>query len=185
MCQEAGSEVISMEHMGVIFNRDEEGRLGTRAFGGQRQARTFFVSDFTGQALLHVLYEQVMKAGVRIYEEWFLLSLIVEDGECAGRSHHGDSQRRNPCGSLQDGHNGVRRARACLRAEHQRSYLHRRRHVGCVPGWRIAYGHWRWCSTIRQRSKEVACSSLKEHGARAHTCSTRRARDSWRGMHQT
>ena len=84
MCREAGDEVISMEHMGVIFNRDNEGRLGTRAFGGQRQARTFFVSDFTGQALLHVLYEQVMKAGVRIYEEWFLLSLIVEDGECAG-----------------------------------------------------------------------------------------------------
>ena len=73
MCREAGDEVISMEHMGVIFNRDDEGRLGTRAFGGQRQARTFFVSDFTGQALLHVLYEQVMKAGVRIYEEWFLL----------------------------------------------------------------------------------------------------------------
>ena len=84
MCREAGDEVISMEHMGVIFNRDDEGRLGTRAFGGQRQARTFFVSDFTGQALLHVLYEQVMKAGVRIYEEWFLLSLIVEDGECNG-----------------------------------------------------------------------------------------------------
>ena len=84
MCREAGAEVIDMEHMGVIFNRDDEGRLGTRAFGGQRQARTFFVSDFTGQALLHVLYEQVMKAGVRIYEEWFLLSLIVEDGECAG-----------------------------------------------------------------------------------------------------
>ena len=84
MCREAGGEVISMEHMGVIFNRDDEGRLGTRAFGGQRQARTFFVSDFTGQALLHVLYEQVMKAGVRIYEEWFLLSLIVEYGECAG-----------------------------------------------------------------------------------------------------
>jgi succinate dehydrogenase / fumarate reductase flavoprotein subunit len=84
MCREAGSEVISMEHMGVIFNRDENGRLGTRAFGGQRQARTFFVADFTGQALLHVLYEQVMKAGVRVYEEWFILSLIVEDGECAG-----------------------------------------------------------------------------------------------------
>ena len=84
MCREAGQEIITLEHMGVIFNRDEEGRLGTRAFGGQRQARTFFVADFTGQALLHVLYEQVMKAGVRIYEEWFLLSLIVEDEECAG-----------------------------------------------------------------------------------------------------
>ena len=56
MCQEAGDEVIAMEHMGAIFNRDEEGRLGTRAFGGQREARTFFVADFTGQALLHVLY---------------------------------------------------------------------------------------------------------------------------------
>ena len=84
MCREAGQEVIAMEHMGVIFNRDETGRLGTRAFGGQRQARTFFVADFTGQALLHVLYEQIIKAGVRTYEEWFVLSLIVEDGECSG-----------------------------------------------------------------------------------------------------
>ncbi len=84
MCREAGQEVINMEHMGVIFNRDERGHLGTRAFGGQRQARTFFVADFTGQALLHVLYEQVMKAEVRIYEEWFVLSLVVEDGACSG-----------------------------------------------------------------------------------------------------
>ena len=84
MCREAGDEVIAMEHFGVIFSRDEEGRLGTRAFGGQREARTFFVSDFTGQALLHVLYEQITKAGVRVYEEWFALSLIVEDGRCAG-----------------------------------------------------------------------------------------------------
>ena len=84
MCREAGREVIAMEHMGVIFNRDEQGRLGTRAFGGQRQARTFFVADFTGQALLQVLYEQIVKAGVRTYEEWFVLSLIVEGGECCG-----------------------------------------------------------------------------------------------------
>ena len=84
MCREAGSEVIQMEHYGVTFSRDEEGRLGTRAFGGQGKARTFFVADFTGQALLHVLYEQIMRAGVRVYEEWFVLELLVEDGECAG-----------------------------------------------------------------------------------------------------
>ena len=84
MCREAGQEVIAMENFGVIFNRDEEGRLGTRAFGGQRQARTFFVADFTGQALLHVLYEQITRADVRVYEEWFVLSLIVQDGECVG-----------------------------------------------------------------------------------------------------
>lgn len=84
MCREAGREVIATEHMGVIYSRDEEGKLGTRAFGGQRQARTFYVGDFTGQALLHVLYEQVMQLDVRVYEEWFVLSLIMEDGECSG-----------------------------------------------------------------------------------------------------
>ena len=84
MAKEAGSEVISMEHMGVIFNRDDQGKLGTRAFGGQRKARTFFVADFTGQALLHVLYEQIVKSDVLVYEEWFVLSLIVQDGECSG-----------------------------------------------------------------------------------------------------
>ena len=84
MCKVAGEELISLEHMGVIFNRDEEGRLGTRAFGGQRRARTFFVADFTGQAMLHVLHEQLTKSGIPSYEEWFVTSLIVEDGECCG-----------------------------------------------------------------------------------------------------
>ena len=84
MCEEAPSEIIALEHMGVIFNRDEEGRLGTRAFGGASYARTFFVADITGQAILHVMYEQIMKAGVRSYEEWFVTDLIIEDGQCKG-----------------------------------------------------------------------------------------------------
>ena len=84
LSSEAEHEVISMEHMGVIFSRDDEGRLATRAFGGQSQARTFFVADFTGQVLLHVLHEQILRLGVRVYEEWFVLSLIMEDGACAG-----------------------------------------------------------------------------------------------------
>ena len=84
MCREAGQEVIAMEHMGTIFSRDDSGKLGVRAFGGQRQARTFFVADFTGQAMLHVLHEQVLKHKVKVYEEWFVLSLLVEDGECCG-----------------------------------------------------------------------------------------------------
>ena len=84
MCQEAPSEIIEQEHMGVIFNRDEQGRLGTRAFGGASYARTFFVADITGQAILHVMYEQIVKSGVRSYEEWFVTDLIVEDGVCRG-----------------------------------------------------------------------------------------------------
>jgi succinate dehydrogenase / fumarate reductase flavoprotein subunit len=84
MCRSAGKSLIDMEHMGVTFNRDEEGRLGTRAFGGQRRARTFFVGDFTGQALLHVMFEQLIKSGVRRYEEWFVTSLIMDDGQVVG-----------------------------------------------------------------------------------------------------
>ena len=84
MCSSAGRALIDMEHMGVTFNRDDEGRLGTRAFGGQRRARTFYVGDFTGQALLHVMFEQLIKSGVRSYEEWFVTSLIEEEGQVAG-----------------------------------------------------------------------------------------------------
>ena len=84
MCQAAGQAVIDMEHMGVTFSRDDEGRLGTRAFGGQGRARTFFVGDFTGQAMLHVMFEQLIKSGVRRYEEWFVTSLIEEDGQVCG-----------------------------------------------------------------------------------------------------
>lgn len=85
LAQEAGREILALEHMGVIFNRNEEGRLGTRRFGGQKRARTFFVSDFTGQALLHVLFEQLMKARVPVFEEWFVTTLVKDaDGRCAG-----------------------------------------------------------------------------------------------------
>ena len=84
MCQSAGTSLIDMEHMGVTFNRDDAGRLGTRAFGGQRRARTFFVGDFTGQAMLHVMFEQLIKSGVRSYEEWFVTGLVQEDGQVCG-----------------------------------------------------------------------------------------------------
>ena len=85
LAQEAGQDILALEHMGVIFNRNEDGRLGTRRFGGQKRARTFFVSDFTGQALLHVLYEQVMKARLPVFEEWFVTSLVKDEhGHCGG-----------------------------------------------------------------------------------------------------
>ena len=84
MCREAPQDIIELEHMGVIFNRDENGRLGTRSFGGQTYARTYFVADFTGQAILHVMYEQLLKLGVKVYEEWFVTSLVVEEGTCCG-----------------------------------------------------------------------------------------------------
>ncbi len=84
MAKDAPGDIYELEHMGVPFARDSYGRLATRAFGGATNQRTFFVADITGQAILHVMYEQLMKSGMRVYEEWFALSLIKEDGAIAG-----------------------------------------------------------------------------------------------------
>jgi succinate dehydrogenase / fumarate reductase, flavoprotein subunit len=86
MCREAPNEILDLEHLGVTFHRNEEGRLGKRAFGGASAARTYYVADITGQAILHVLYEQLMKnPEVFRYEEWFTTSLVQDDdGSIAG-----------------------------------------------------------------------------------------------------
>jgi succinate dehydrogenase / fumarate reductase flavoprotein subunit len=87
MCREAPDEILWLEHAGVTFYRNESGHLGTRAFGGASAARTYYVADITGHAILHVLYEQLMKHSEQIdrYEEWFTTDLLQDDeGRCVG-----------------------------------------------------------------------------------------------------
>ena len=87
MCKEAPDEILWLEHAGVTFHRNDVGQLGTRAFGGASQARTYYVADITGQAILHVLYERLMKHHDQIdrYEEWFTTELLQDDaGNCVG-----------------------------------------------------------------------------------------------------
>jgi succinate dehydrogenase / fumarate reductase flavoprotein subunit len=86
MCREAPEEILHLEHLGVTFHRNSEGLLGTRAFGGASAARTYYVADITGQAILHVLYEQLMKHDeVQRYEEYFTTALVQDDdGAIAG-----------------------------------------------------------------------------------------------------
>jgi succinate dehydrogenase / fumarate reductase, flavoprotein subunit len=87
MCSEAPHEVMHLEHIGVTFHRNEGGELDLRAFGGASMKRTAYVADITGQAILHVLYEQLMKHHETVdrYEEWFTTSLLQDDaGRCCG-----------------------------------------------------------------------------------------------------
>ncbi len=87
MCSEAPREVLHLEHIGVTFHRNDAGELDLRAFGGASLKRTAYVADITGQAMLHVLYEQLMKhhATVERFEEWFTTSLLLDDaGSCCG-----------------------------------------------------------------------------------------------------
>ncbi len=87
MCSEAPAEVMHLEHIGVTFHRNEQGLLDLRAFGGASMKRTAYVADITGQAILHVLYEQLMRhhETVERFEEWFVTSLLRdEQGRCCG-----------------------------------------------------------------------------------------------------
>jgi succinate dehydrogenase / fumarate reductase, flavoprotein subunit len=109
MCREAPDEILWLEHAGVTFHRNDTGHLGTRAFGGASAARTYYVADITGHAILHVLYEQLMKHGEQVdrYEEWFTTDLLQDDeGRCVGAI----------CRNLRDGRLEVFNAKATILA---------------------------------------------------------------------
>ena len=84
MCRDAPSDILELERMGVIFSRDAQGRIAQRPFGGAGFPRTCYAADRTGHAILHAMYEQLMKQAVFVYEEWYVTALIVEDGVCRG-----------------------------------------------------------------------------------------------------
>ena len=84
MCREAPDDILELERMGVIFSRDIHGRIAQRPFGGAGFPRTCYAADRTGHALLHALYEQILKRRTAVYEEWYVTSLVVEDGMCRG-----------------------------------------------------------------------------------------------------
>ncbi len=84
MCRGAMERVIEMEHWGTLFSRTEDGKIAQRPFGGAGFPRACYAADRTGHNLLHTLYEQVICLQIPVYEEWYVLSLVVEDGRCAG-----------------------------------------------------------------------------------------------------
>lgn len=84
MCQEGQKDVLELDRMGALFSRDERGRIAQRPFGGADFPRTCYAADKTGHALVHLLYEQLLKRKAFVYEEWYVTSLIVEDNTCKG-----------------------------------------------------------------------------------------------------
>ena len=84
MCREAPGNILDLERMGVIFSRDEKGRIAQRPFGGAGFPRTCYAADRTGHAILHAMYEQLLKRQILVYEEWYVTSLIIEEGVCRG-----------------------------------------------------------------------------------------------------
>ncbi len=83
MCSDAPQRVIEMERWGTLFSR-VDGRIAQRPFGGAGYPRTAYAEDRTGHHLLHTIYEQALKKGIRFYEDWLVTRLAVENGRCAG-----------------------------------------------------------------------------------------------------
>jgi succinate dehydrogenase / fumarate reductase flavoprotein subunit len=84
LTKEAPDVIIDLEHMGVLFSRLNDGRIAQRAFGGHSHKRTCYAADKTGHAILHELVNNLRHNGVKIYDEWYVMQLIVEEGEAKG-----------------------------------------------------------------------------------------------------
>src|SRR5438034_9806268 len=84
LCNEAPDDVYQLERWGAVFSRTEDGRIAQRPFGAAGEPRTAYAADITGHVLVHVLYEQVMKRDIQVYEEYFAWQLVEDDGRCQG-----------------------------------------------------------------------------------------------------
>jgi succinate dehydrogenase / fumarate reductase flavoprotein subunit len=94
MCRRAVEVVVELEHMGMPFDRLENGKIYQRPFGGHTQnygtpkmaMRACAAADRTGHAMLHTLYQQNVRCNTQFFVEWMALDLILDsqDGACVG-----------------------------------------------------------------------------------------------------
>ena len=84
LCKEGIADVIQLEHFGAIFSRNGQGGIDVMSFPGSSNPRTCYAGDSAGHIILQVLYEQLLKHRVQTYNEWFVTSLLVDDGTCRG-----------------------------------------------------------------------------------------------------
>jgi len=83
--KEAPQELLQLEHWGCPWNREPDGHIAVRAFGGMKKKRTWFAADKTGFHMLHTLFQTTMKFDPIVrYDEWFVTKLLVDDGRVQG-----------------------------------------------------------------------------------------------------
>src|SRR5690348_16507369 len=82
--EEAPGDIIQLENWGAFFSRREDGRLAQRPFGAAGSPRTVYAADITGHVLIQVLWEQVCKRDIPVYEEFFAWQLVEHEDRCQG-----------------------------------------------------------------------------------------------------
>src|SRR6266496_6376026 len=71
LCREAPGDIYQLENWGAFFSRREDGKLAQRPFGAAGANRTVYAADITGHVLIQVLYEQLCRRDIPVYEEFF------------------------------------------------------------------------------------------------------------------
>jgi succinate dehydrogenase / fumarate reductase, flavoprotein subunit len=92
MCREAPKVVYELEHFGMPFDRNPDGTIYQRPFGGHTAnfgekpvQRACAAADRTGHALLHTLYQRNVSSRTQFFVEWMALDLIRDsEGNCCG-----------------------------------------------------------------------------------------------------
>ena len=82
--REAPGDIYQLEQWGCVFSRAEDGRLAQRPFGAAGSPRTVYAADITGHVLIQVLYEQLVKRDIKVYEEFFAWQLVIHQDRCQG-----------------------------------------------------------------------------------------------------
>ena len=82
---EAPKELLQLEHWGCPWNREEDGSVAVRPFGGMKKQRTWFAADKSGFHILHTLFQTTLQfPSITRYDEYFALDLLVDEGRCQG-----------------------------------------------------------------------------------------------------
>ncbi len=84
MCKDAPRAIYELEHWGCPFSRFPDGSIAQRPFGGAGFPRTCYSADLTGHVLLHTLFERAISKRLKVYSEWYVLSLVSDGSMCHG-----------------------------------------------------------------------------------------------------
>jgi succinate dehydrogenase / fumarate reductase flavoprotein subunit len=97
MCENAAENIVELEKMGVIFSRNNQGKIAQRAYGGQMTdygegviaSRACYSKDNTGHTILHTLHQQAMKRDIKFFNEFFVTDLLIDSQNSSSKECYG------------------------------------------------------------------------------------------------
>ena len=193
MCKMAPQVVYELEHFGMPFDRNPDGTIYQRPFGGHMAnfgekpvQRACAAADRTGHALLHTLYQRNVRARTQFFVEWMALDLVRDaDGDVLGVVAL----------EMETGEVMVLQAKATMlatggagrifAAQHQRVHQYGRRARHGRARGAAARGHGILAVPSDRRRRRRRADHRRACAARAGSCSTATASASWSAMRRT